>query len=149
QPRWRATRVLLTEVPLTSFTGYQGEPAFSPDGNQFAFIWDGGQENGSTQLYVSLVGRGPPLRLTNTATADANYPSWSPDGQMIAFVRYPAGKETGDLVLIPALGGPARKIDEGVPRAATQTRGSNLMVPAWSPDGKWLYFTAITTAKSY
>ena len=39
-------------------------PAFSPDGNQLAFAWDG--ENGDNfDIYVQLIGSGsPPLRLT-------------------------------------------------------------------------------------
>jgi len=118
------------EVPLTSYPGYQGTPALSPDGSQFAFVWDGGQENSPAQLYVSLAGRGTPLKLTNTLNAAALYPAWSPDGQTIAFVRAGPGKSP-ELIEIPALGGPERKIDEGM----------NVGHMAWSPDGKWLYFS--------
>jgi len=119
-----------TEGPLTSFPGFQGEPTLSPDGSQFAFVWDGGHESAPLQLYVSLVGRGTPLRLTNSTGAAVHAPAWSPDGQTIAFVRVPAGKNVGDLILIPALGGPERKVDE--------VAGA----PAWSSDSKWLYFPA-------
>jgi len=131
-PHWRETRAPLKEVPLTSYPGYQGEPTLSPDGSQFAFVWDGGQENAPPQIYVSLAGRGTPLKLTNTPGAAARNPAWSPDGQTIAFVRSIQGKNTGDLIVIPALGGPERRIAD----AATQNR------LAWSPDGKWLYFSA-------
>ena len=148
-PRWGEKRTPPVEVPLTSYPGYQGEPSLSPDGSQFAFVWDGGQEGALPQVYVSLAGKGTPLRLTQPADGEARYPAWSPDGQWIAFVRYQAGKATGDLVLIPALGGPERKADEGVPRVAPGTSSSLRMGPAWSPDGRWLYFTAGTSAATY
>jgi serine/threonine protein kinase len=102
-PDWRENQAPLTEVPLTSYPGYQDEPALSPDGSQFAFVWDGGQENALPQLYVSVVGRGTPLRLTNTAGSEARYPAWSPDGQTIAFVRNSKDNDRGELTLIPAL----------------------------------------------
>ena len=127
-PRFRET-LPLREVPLTSYPSRQGQPSLSPDGSQFAFVWDGGQENASPQLYVSLTGRGAPLKLTNTPAAAVQYPAWSPDGQSIAFVRSTPG-QPDDLVVIPALGGPERRIDQG--------RFQNRL--AWSPDGKWLYF---------
>lgn len=128
----RQTRTQLKEVPLTSYVGYQGQPTLSPDGSQFAFVWDGGQENAPPQLYIRLVGGGTPLRLTSTPGAGIRYPAWSPDGQAIAFVRINPGTDPGELVVIPALGGPERRIDG----AAAGIR------PAWSPDGKWLYFSA-------
>jgi eukaryotic-like serine/threonine-protein kinase len=117
------------EIPLTSYSGYQGEPTLSPDGSQFAFVWDGGQEHAPPQLYVSLVGRGTPLKLTNALAAAARSPAWSPDGQTIAFLRQNPGTNTADLVLIPALGGPERRIGEA---AAGK--------PAWSPDGNGSIF---------
>jgi Tol biopolymer transport system component/serine/threonine protein kinase len=137
-PGWRETRVPLKEVPLTSYPGYQGQPTLSPDGSQFAFVWDGGQERAMNQLYVSLAGQGTPLKLTNTAGSGAAGPTWSPGGQSIAFVRYAPGKP-GALFVIPALGGPERKIDEDV----IQLR------PAWSPDGKWLYFSSQVSPLHY
>jgi len=135
-PYWRETQAPLKEVPLTSYPGSQGYPALSPDGSQFAFVWDGGQENAPPQVYVSLAGRGRPLRLTNTPTA-ARYTAWSPDGQTIAFLRPTAGSIRGDLILIPALGGPERRIEKGVGR------------PTWSPDGKWFYFSGVVSPTSY
>ena len=131
-PRFRETQAPLKEVPLTSYDGFQGEPTLSPDGGQFAFVWDGGQRSAPSQLYVSLTGRGTPLKLTNMPGAAARNPAWSPDGQTIAFVRSIPGQLTGDLIVIPALGGPVRRIDEAF----------SLSRLAWAPDGKWLYFSA-------
>jgi Tol biopolymer transport system component len=127
-PGWRESRTPMKEVPLTTYTGLQGTPALSPDGSQFAFSWDGGKEDAWAQLYVSLIGRGTPLRLTNYTDRAATSPAWSPDGQTIAFVQ--SSRRTGELMVIPALGGPERDL------------GPALYPPSWSPDGKWLYVSA-------
>ena len=76
-PQFKEERAPFKEVPLTTYHGYQGEPTLSPDGSQFAFIWDGGVEGAPRQLYVSLTGRGTPLRLT-TPPGAASAPAWSP-----------------------------------------------------------------------
>lgn len=125
----------LIEVPLTSYTGFQGYPALSPDGSQFAFSWNGDQEGSRVQLYVSLAGRGTPVRLTNYPDKQSVFPSWSPDGQSIAFA---AG---GRLILIPALGGPER--DLGPMAGPPGATGSG--PPSWSPDGKTLYLSALSS----
>jgi Tol biopolymer transport system component/tRNA A-37 threonylcarbamoyl transferase component Bud32 len=123
------------EIPLTSYTGFQGHPALSPDGSQFAFSWDGDQ-NGPPQLYVSLVGRGAPVRLTNYPNSQAIFPSWSPDGQTLAFTS------RGRLFLIPALGGPERDLGP-MPGGVG---GGGAGPASWSPDGKSLYFPAPANA---
>src|SRR5581483_9691115 len=112
-------------VPFTSYVGTVGDPLFSPDGNQVAFVWDGEKQD-NTDVYIKLVGPGNPLRLT-TDPAIERFPLWSPDGRSIAFVRYAAGK-TPAVMVIPALGGPERKLAEGPFFALT----------SWSPDGQWL-----------
>ena len=139
--RVRDAPVALKESPLTSFPGSQGQPTLSPDGTQFAFVWDGGQEDAPRQLYVSVAGRGTPIRLTNTPDAEAAYPAWSPDGQTIAFERIPVGSRIGKLVLIPALGGPERVLHD-LARGGIGGGGPIRTGAAWSPDSKWLYFTA-------
>ena len=47
-------------VPFTSFEGHEGSPAFSPDGNQIAFAWDGG--NGGQHQYLHQTDRKPEHR---------------------------------------------------------------------------------------
>jgi Tol biopolymer transport system component len=132
--RWstRAPEATLTAVPLTTYPGFQGEPSFSPDGNQVAFVWDGEKQD-NPDIYVKLIGTGgPPLRLT-TDPSDDNSPAWSPDGRFIAFLRdLPTGKSA--VLLIPALGGPERKLAE-ILLSDNLGRGRFL---AWSPDGNWL-----------
>ena len=95
-----APKVSLESVPLTSFPGYEGAPAFSPDGNQIAFTWNG--DNGDNDdIYVQLMGFGRPLRLTTDSDPDA-FPRFSPDGHSIAFLRKSSGQ--WKLMSIPAWG---------------------------------------------
>jgi Tol biopolymer transport system component/serine/threonine protein kinase len=122
-------------VPLTTFDGREELPAFSPDGNQIAFTWDGGSDRGK-DIYVKLVGAGAPLRLT-TDPADDTYPAWSPDGRHIAFIR--RTESENEIFLVPALGGVERKIGKTV---------ANTSRLAWSPDGKYLAVTDQTAEQA-
>src|SRR5262249_52804337 len=44
---------ILNIVPFTSFPGRETQAAFSPDGNQIAFVWDGGKGD-NPDIYVKL-----------------------------------------------------------------------------------------------
>ena len=94
-------------VPLASYLGYEYSPSFSPDELQVAFTWNGERQN-NFDIYVKLAGSPRLLRLTTDAAIDYT-PAWSPAGRWIAFCR---GSETsgGALWVIPALGGPERKV---------------------------------------
>src|SRR5439155_21774569 len=76
-------------VPFTSFPGLEQDPAFSPDGKQVAFVWDGGEGN-RFSIYTKLLRTGGSLRLTGDG-ADDCCPAWSPDGSQIAFLRLVKG----------------------------------------------------------
>ena len=106
----KAPEAALTAVPLTTYSGFQTEPSFSPDGNQVAFTWDG-EKRDNSDIYVKVVGTaGQPLRLT-IDPADDHSPAWSPNGRLIAFVRE-LWREKAAVLLIPALGGPERRLAE-------------------------------------
>jgi Tol biopolymer transport system component/DNA-binding winged helix-turn-helix (wHTH) protein len=120
----------LTSVPLTALPGHEYEPSFSPDGSQVVFTRSEEGDESKSHIYVKLIGTsGPPLQLTNGPAGDFN-PVWSPDGRFIAFLREFSDRYA--VLLIPALGGPERKIAE--------TRLAHVPGPylAWSPDGNSL-----------
>jgi eukaryotic-like serine/threonine-protein kinase len=97
----RPAPVYIEGLPLTGAPGNETTPAFSPDGRQIAYAWDGGGPPGEQSIYVRLVDGGNPLRLTSGAHDST--PVWSPEASRIAFLRYsPAGVQ---VLLVPALGG--------------------------------------------
>ncbi|MGH9879939.1 MAG: protein kinase domain-containing protein, partial [Pyrinomonadaceae bacterium] len=123
-------------VPFTTFPGRELQPAFSPHGNQIAFAWNG-EKGDNFDIYIKLVNTGaPPLRLTSDP-ADDLYPAWSPDGHQIAFVRQ-SGTEIS-IFLVPALGGPERKLYSGTSAFFSLYEYGNAL--SWSPDGKYLAFS--------
>ena len=116
-------------VPLTTYPGTQDWPAFSPDGNQVAFAWDGEKQD-NFDIYVKPIGPGPPLRLTHDPAAETA-PAWSPDGSSIAFIRALRPGESA-VVLIRLRAGPERVIGK-ISRFEIAIESL-----AWSPNSKWL-----------
>jgi Tol biopolymer transport system component/DNA-binding winged helix-turn-helix (wHTH) protein len=127
-------------VPLTTYPGRESQPAFSPDGNQIAFVWSGAKDD-NTDVYVRLVDGGNWVRLTDDPGDDVN-PVWSPDGRTIAFYR--SSPDGDGIFLVPALGGAERKLT-GV-WANRFGFGSHTWIH-WSPDGKWLVVSDKTSAE--
>src|SRR3984885_1042882 len=123
----------LTVVPLTSLPGNVVSPAFSPDGSEVAFGWDGETNGAGYDVYVKVIGSENPLRITRHPSEKLSI-AWSPDGRVIAISRV-SKEEASGIFLIPPTGGPERKIYS---RSSTYWYGNEL---SWSPDGKYLAFT--------
>jgi Tol biopolymer transport system component len=104
---------------LTYDGGLTTMPALSPDGNLLAYASDRGG-HGDLDIWVQRIGGGAPLRLTDDP-ADDQMPDFSPDGSQIVFRSERAG---GGVYVVPALGGPARRIVQD---------GRD---PKFAPDGK-------------
>jgi Tol biopolymer transport system component/serine/threonine protein kinase len=112
--------------PLTTLPGSENSPSFSPDGSQVTFTWPGEQPNTPLNIYVKLIGGGPPLRLTTDGGVHSS-PAWSPDGKSIAYwARHTDGRQ--GIFLVPPLGGPERLLAEDLAEGRID----------WSPDGKWI-----------
>jgi Tol biopolymer transport system component len=140
-----------SSVALRPFTSYQGgeyEPAFSPDGNRLAFVWDGpGQNNFDIYVKASALADSTTsdeaLRLT-TDPAGEGSPAWSPDGRSIAFIRYGTQQESSSGVfVVPAKGGEVRKITAILPLTEIHDRHLD-----WSPVKEELAFVDKATPEA-
>ncbi|MBI1789405.1 MAG: PD40 domain-containing protein [Acidobacteria bacterium] len=123
----------LRVVRLTSYPGQARQPAFSPDGRQVGFSWNGEKQD-NYDIYVRFLDGGAPLRLTTHPGLDG-WPAWSPDGRTIAFWRWVRGTPDVDVLTVPALGGSERRIMQF--RIPLQP-GVNVPGLCWTPDGKWI-----------
>src|SRR5262245_8107430 len=119
-------------INSTAFIGSELAPAFSPDGSQIAFVWNGENED-NQDIYVKLADMGAPMRLTTNPASEGS-PVWSPDGRYIPYLRESRSEAARELYLAPALGGAERKL------ALLSDDRHTLGAPSlsWSPDGRFL-----------
>jgi Tol biopolymer transport system component len=103
------------------------ELEFLPDGKQIIYCADDTEAQG-IYLYDLKQHVNTPL-LTNTANAEG--PSWSPDGTRIAFEVYQAGRKSSQICTANVDGSDVKQLTEGQYYNWT---------PRWSPDGKQLVF---------
>lgn len=124
-------------APFSGLSGLEGQPTFSPDGKQLAYVWDDGSRptyqpatpHPLGHIYVKPIGAGAPLQLTHGPPFDQS-PAWSPDGRSIAFIRNWSGpNEMAQVISIPASGGTERVLAEFDGRSPARDL-------TWSPDGK-------------
>ncbi len=134
RPRARSPLPPPRVVSLTSLNGFERNPAFSPDGEQIAFAWQGEKQD-NWDIYLKAVGSSEVRRLTTDPAPDVA-PSWSPDGRQIAFLRlrpdqpeFGVGPATAHVV--SPVAGSARKVSD-FPTVGALVGTS---APAWSPDG--------------
>jgi len=120
---------LANPIQITSATGIEDHPDWSPDGSTLAF--SGGQAvnlmGGNWDIWVKQAGGGPAVNRTPDYAGDDRYPTWSPDGTQIAFW---SERDGGGYYVMPALAGPARRVF-----AAPLHQPSP---PQWSVDGEEL-----------
>jgi Tol biopolymer transport system component/predicted Ser/Thr protein kinase len=111
-------------------------PAWSPDGQEIVCSTAGHEEAPTTRntlpsaLWVANVESGNKRLLCE---GDAMQPSWSPNGERVAFWFMPPSAGRSDIGTIARNGG---EIEVVTKDASTNWN------PVWSPDGKFLYFAS-------
>ena len=108
--------------------------SLSPDGKTLAHT---AVENKEQHIYLTPADGGSPKKLVEM---QAREPSFSPDGEMIAFVQDKGlGRGEGDLGLwiVPATGGSPRLLADA----------GKAITPVWSPDGNMIAFIDDTKKK--
>jgi Tol biopolymer transport system component len=133
-----AVQPSLSIVPFTSYPGAEYAPAFSPDGNQIAFAWNGGEHSDKYDLYVKEVGTETPVRLTHQPLSFMA-PAWSPDGRYIAVIGLDTASGKVGLFLMPPTGGSERQL-----LSVTSLKYVYALGLSWTSDSQWVAFARST-----
>jgi len=110
-------------TPFATEAGYEGFPAWSPDGQTIAYA---GEVDGILQIFTRRVASGAPAAQVTRAAFDCRHPFWSSDGKRLYYVSQ-AGYREG-IWSISAAG--------GTPQVAVHSAVGGVM----SPDGRTLAF---------
>jgi len=121
--------VLSNPVQVTRSIGAEAYPSWSPEGGRLAYHLSVTGHETTFDVWVAQVAGRQAVNLTEDHSGNDLYPSWSPDGSQIAFW---SDRQGGGYFVMPALGGPARKVSEQRLDWWEATR------PEWSRDGKEL-----------
>jgi serine/threonine protein kinase len=109
---------------LTFDSGLQDNPTWSPDGRYIAYASD---RSGNFDIWVQQVsGVGNPIQISKSQAHDWQ-PDWSPQGDQIVFR---SERDSGGLFVVPALGGPERRVSDFGYK------------PRWSPNGSQILFAS-------
>lgn len=115
------------------------QPAYSPDGQYIAYTSD---ENGGDNIWVMRADGSDAYAVTNETFRLLNSPAWSPDGNYIAARKHFTARRSlgaGEIWMYHRLGG------DGVQLTERPNDQKDLGEPAFSPDGRYVYFSQDVT----
>jgi len=125
---------------LTNGMAWDMMPRFSPDGSTVAFISD---RSGGDNIWTIPAQGGEPTQVSREDFRLVNNPVWSPDGRFIAARKHFVSTRSlgsGEIWLYHASGeGSGLQLNE------KPNEQKDLGEPAFSPDGRHVYFSQDTT----
>lgn len=130
-------------TPLMTDIAWQMQPTFSPDGQYIAFTSD---QDGGDNLWVMKADGSEATPVTKETFRLLNSPAWSPDGEYLVGRKHYTGSRSlgaGEVWLYHKSGG------SGVMLTKRPNEQKDLGEPAFSPDGKYVYFSQDTTPGPY
>ena len=126
-------------TPLMTDIAWQMQPRFSPDGKYIAYTSD---EDGGDNLWIMNADGTNAKPVTSETFRLLNSPAWSPDGNYLVGRKHYTGSRSlgaGEVWLYHKTGG------SGVMLTKRPNQQKDLGEPAFSPDGKYVYFSQDAT----
>jgi Tol biopolymer transport system component len=130
------TVLAVNDHPEGNLSGMYGQPLFSPDGSQVAFLRQDWSQPGvlSASLWVVPSDASAPARLVARAPV-IQRPIWHEQGDFIAFLAWDPPNSTKTVSVVSLVTGE-------VHAAHPPFRGQDgINVNDWSPDGRWIGIT--------
>ena len=124
---------------IASGIAWQMQPVYSPDGKYIAFTSD---EDGGDNIWIMNADGTNPHPVTSETFRLLNSPAWSPDSQyLVARKHFTASRSlgAGEVWMYHVAGG------EGVKLTERPNDQKDLGEPAYSPDGRYIYFSQDAT----
>ncbi len=124
---------------LTTGIAWDMQPRYSPDGKRIAFTSDRG---GGDNIWVVNRNGSDPKQVSKEDFRLLNSPAWSPDGQYIAARKHFTARRSlgsGEIWLYHVSGG------SGLQMTKKPNDQKDVGEPAFSPDGRYVYFSQDTT----
>ena len=118
---------------LTTSSGVDVFPSWSPDGKRLAFTSD---MDGSPDIFIMNTDGTNLIKVVDDPSNDV-LPAWSPDGKQLAFVSDRTGDDEIYVINIDGTG----------LKRLTNSPGDDDF-PSWSPDGEWLVFASMRDVNS-
>ena len=139
-------RVPIEGGEATSLSGgipWDFQPRYSPDGKRIAFVSD---RDGAENIWVMDADGANPKQISDEDNDLVHNPSWSPDGAYIVAKKGFMSTRSiaaGEIWIFNAGGGKGLQLTERPNGAKDQ---KNMAEPAFSVDGRYVYYSQDTTA---